>query len=82
MGRSNGRAAVLAEANPEVLHTLDQIRRMLEAQDARLTRVLRVEHGPVILRRLTELERLVRGEAQDIGRAPRYTRRRPPLGVS
>jgi hypothetical protein len=31
----------------------------------------------MILRRLTELERLVRGRAQDIGHMPRATRRHP-----
>jgi hypothetical protein len=61
---------------------LAEIRAAQTAQDARVTQALRTEHGEMILRRLVELERLERGEGEDIGRAPRYTRRRPPLGVT
>jgi hypothetical protein len=74
-----------ALSDPQVLTALDRIRALLEAQDAALAGLRQQrrdagEHGPMILRRLTDVERLLRGEKQDIGRAPRATRRRP-LGV-
>ena len=61
------RAAVISETTIEVLQALKRIQRALAAQDARLDRLAQQkrdagEHGPMILRRLTELERLVRGD--------------------
>jgi hypothetical protein len=38
-----------------------------------------LEHNPAILRRLTEIERLVRGDP-GLAKAPHHTRQRP-LGV-
>jgi len=47
---------------------------------AELRSLLRAEHGAMILRRLTELERLVRGDP-GLAQVPKATRCRP-LGVS
>jgi hypothetical protein len=60
---------------------LDRIYAQLQAQDAVLAGLRQQrrdegEHGPMILRRLTELERLVRGDP-GLAQAPRSTRRRP-----
>jgi hypothetical protein len=57
-----------------MLAVVDRLEVMLRA----LRRDL--EHGPAILRRLVELERLVRGDS-GLTKAPHHTRRRP-LGVS
>jgi hypothetical protein len=67
-----------------VLAGLDRIHALLQAQDAVLSGLRQRrrdegEHGPMILRRLTELERLVRGDP-GLAQVPRSTRRRP-LGV-
>ena len=73
---------MVVESDLRVLEALAGIRTLLEAQDAALASLRQQrrdegEHGPMILRRLTDLEREVRGERQDIGRAPKATRRRP-----
>jgi hypothetical protein len=76
---------VVAETPPEVREALTGIRALLEAQNALLTRLQqqrRNEHesGPAILRRLVELERLVRGDP-GLTKPPRHTRARP-LGTA
>jgi hypothetical protein len=73
---------VEVEADPRVLEALAGIRALLEAQSASLATLQQQrrdqgEHAPMILRRLTDLERAIRGHQQDIGRAPRATRRYP-----
>jgi len=75
---------VVVETPPEVRDALTGIRALLEAQNALLTRQQQqrrneYESGPAILQRLTELERLVRGDP-GLARVPRTTRRRP-LGI-
>jgi hypothetical protein len=75
---------VISETTLEVLKALEQIQRALAAQDARFDRLAQQkrdagEHGPMILRRLTELERLVRGDP-GLAAVPKHTPRRP-LGV-
>jgi len=70
-----------AAADPRVLAGLDRIHALLQAQDAVLTSLRQQrrdegEHGPMILRRLTELGRLVRGDP-GLAQVPRSTRRRP-----
>jgi hypothetical protein len=67
------------ESKTEVLRALARIERALSLQNARLAQATRIEHGDRILRRLTELERLVRGG--DLHVPPRQSRRRP-LGAS
>jgi hypothetical protein len=62
----------------------DSDARVLLAQVDRIEVMLRglrrdLEHGPMILKRLTELERLVRGDP-GLVKAPHHSRRRP-LGV-
>jgi hypothetical protein len=74
----------ITEVAPELGLALTGIHALLEAQGASLARLQqqrRNEHesGPAILRRLTELERLVRGNP-GLGKPPRHTRARP-LGV-
>jgi hypothetical protein len=69
-------------SDPKVLGALDRIHALLEGHSAALAVLQRQrrdqsEHGPMILRRLTDLERAVRGPIQDIGRMPRATRRHP-----
>ena len=78
------RAAVISETTLEVLQALEGIQRTLATQDARIDRLAQQkrdagEHGPMILRRLTELERLVRGDP-GLAAVPKHTPRRP-LGV-
>jgi hypothetical protein len=68
------------KADPRVLEALAGIRALLEAQSASLAALQQQrrdqgEHAPMILRRLTDLERTIRGH--DISRMPRLTRRQP-----
>jgi hypothetical protein len=74
---SPGRAEGSRSADPDAQVLLAQVDR-IEVMLRGLRRDL--EHGPMILKRLTELERLVRGDP-GLAKAPRYSRRRP-LGVS
>jgi hypothetical protein len=67
--------APTAPTAPEVLQALTEIRRAIQAFDNRVAQMQREEHGPMILRRLTALERAILGN--DIGQPPRHTRRRP-----
>jgi hypothetical protein len=75
---------VVVAAPAEVVRALEGIQRTLETQSADIARLQQQrrdgnEHGPLILRRLTELERLVRGEP-GLTKPARHTRARP-LGV-
>jgi hypothetical protein len=75
---------LIVASSPETLHALAEIRQSLKLQDARLAHLIQqrrdaVEHVPMILRRLTELERAIRGG--DLHVPARHTRRRP-LGVN
>jgi hypothetical protein len=63
--------------DPEVVRALEGIQRTLERLQQQ--RHDGNEHGPLILRRLTEIERLVRGDP-GLTKPPRHTRGRP-LGV-
>jgi hypothetical protein len=74
------------EASPVIAEALSGIRTALEAQGASLDRLHQhqrqrneFESGSAILRRLTELERLVRGDPS-LTKPARLTRARP-LGV-
>jgi hypothetical protein len=74
----------IAEVSPLIAEALTGIRTVLEAQEASIARLQHQrraegDHGPMILRRLTELERLVRGDC-GLTRPLRHTRSRP-LGV-
>jgi len=74
---------LIVASSPETLRALAEIRQALTVQDARLAHLIKerrdaAEHVPMILRRLTELERVVRGG--DMHVPARHTRRRP-LGV-
>jgi hypothetical protein len=74
----------VAETNGKVLHALNGIRVLLESHSASLVSLQQQrrdagEHGPMILRRLTEIERLVRGDP-GLAQAPKLSRSRP-LGV-
>jgi hypothetical protein len=74
----------VAETPPEVLAALARIHAALAAQNALLVRQQQqrrneYESGPAILRRLVELERLVRGDP-GLSKPPRHTRTRP-LGI-
>jgi hypothetical protein len=74
---------LIVASSPETLRALAEIRQALKVQDARLAHLIQqrreaVEHVPMILRRLTELERMIRGG--DMHVPARHTRRRP-LGV-
>jgi hypothetical protein len=65
-----------------VLEALTGIRALLEAQNVSLSILQQRRrdegaHGSMILRRLTMLEREIRGRRQDIGHMPRATRRQP-----
>ena len=60
----------ISDSNARVLAVVDRLEVMLRG----LRRDL--EHGPAILRRLTELERLVRGDP-GLAKAPHHSRRRP-----
>jgi hypothetical protein len=67
---------------PRILEALSEIRTTLEAQSASLASLHQRrrdegEHGLMILRRLTDLERAIHGRRQDIGRMPHTTRRQP-----
>ena len=78
------RAAVMSETTIEVLKALEQIQHALKLQSERMAGLQQQkrdagEHGPMILRRLTELERLVRGDP-GLAAVPKHTPRRP-LGV-
>jgi len=60
----------------EVLELLKGIRRAQRAQDERVSEVLRAEHTPMILRRLTAIERVL--GLTKLYRSPGgYTHRRP-----
>ena len=79
---SNGPTA--AESHGTVLRALDGIRALLEAQGGSLAALQqqRRDHGEIpaqVLRRLIELERLVRGDP-GLTAPPKHTRRRP-LGI-
>ena len=63
-----------SDSDVRVLQAVERLERMLRGLRGDL------EHQPQILRRLTELERLVRGDP-GLARVSRATRRRP-LGVS
>jgi hypothetical protein len=66
--------------SPDVVRALEKIERKQEAHDVALERLQRDdEHNPMILRRLTELERLMRGDP-GLAKPTRHTRARP-LGV-
>jgi hypothetical protein len=70
-----------AAADPRVLAGLDRIYTLLQAQEGALASLRQQrrdesEHGPMILRRLTEIERVVRGDP-GLAKVPRSTRRRP-----
>ena len=58
------------DSDVRVLRAVERLEVMLRALRGDL------EHGPMILRRLTELEKLVRGDP-GLAKAPRATRRRP-----
>lgn len=79
-----GRASIpLSFSSPETLRALAEIRQALKVQDAQLAHLLQqrrdaIEHVPMMLRRLTELERAIRGG--DMHVPARHTRRRS-LGV-
>jgi len=64
---------------PEAVQLLEEVRATQREYTERVDRALRIEHGEMILRRLTELERLVRGD-QGLAEVSKHTRRRP-LGV-
>jgi hypothetical protein len=81
-GPGNGPTA--AESHDRVLQALDGIRVLLEVQGGSLAALQqqRRDQGEIpvqILRRLTELERLVRGDP-GLAAPPKHTRRRP-LGI-
>jgi len=64
-----------------VLAALERIYAQLQAQDAVLAGLRQQrrdegEHAPMILRRLTEIKRLMRNDP-GLAKAPRATRRRP-----
>jgi hypothetical protein len=64
------------------VEVLTGIRTILEAQSASLAllqqrRRNEGEQGSMILRRLVDLEREIRGRKQDIGRVPPLPRRQP-----
>jgi hypothetical protein len=63
----------IADSDARVLVAVDRLEGMLRS----LRRDL--EHGPMILKRLTEIERAIRGDP-GLARMPRHSRRRP-LGV-
>ena len=67
-GRAEGSGS--ADSNARVLAVVDRIEVMLRG----LRRDLK--HGPMILKRLTELERLVRGDP-GLAKVPHHSRRRP-----
>ena len=74
----------IAEVSPAICEALAGIRTLMEAQATELARLQQqrrdgVEHGPMILRRLTELERLVRRDP-GLTKPARHTRARP-LGI-
>jgi len=74
---------LIVASSPETLRALAEIREALKVQDTRLAHLIQqrreaVEHVPMILRRLTELERVICGG--DMHVPVRHTRRRP-LGV-
>ena len=74
---------LIVASSPEALRALAEIRQALKVQDARLSHLIQqhreaVDHVPMILRRLTELERVILGG--DMHVPARHTRRRP-LGV-
>jgi hypothetical protein len=80
VGRGGRRPGAGRPRGPDVLAALAGIRRELAAQNACLERLQRdrrgaLEQTPLILRRLTALERLMRGG--DLHTPPRSTRRRP-----
>jgi AcrR family transcriptional regulator len=65
----------------EVLDAVTGIETQMRLQNARLAKLEQQrqterEHGPIILRKLTELERLVRGDP-GLARAPTASRRQP-----
>jgi hypothetical protein len=75
---------IIFAAPPEVVRALEGIQRTLETQGADIARLQQQrrdgnEHAPLILRRLIELERLVRGDP-GLTKPPRHTRARP-LGI-
>ena len=84
-GRSGGRRAGAGRPRgPDVLRELGRIRGALEVQNVILTRLHQqrqyaMEHGPLILRRLTEIERVLHQD-RDMHWPPRASRRRP-LGI-
>jgi hypothetical protein len=76
-------SAVADDRRPtrEVLDAVTGIETQIRLQNARLAKLEQQrqaerEHGPIILRKLTELERLVRGDP-GLARAPRPSRRQP-----
>jgi predicted transcriptional regulator len=65
----------------EILDAVNGIETQIRLQNARLAKIehqrqAEREHGPIILRKLTELERLVRADP-GLARAPRPSRRQP-----
>jgi hypothetical protein len=77
-------APSIAEVAPTIHEELSGLRTLLETATADIARLQQQrrdgnEHGPLILRRLTELERLVRGDG-GLTKPARHTRSRP-LGV-
>jgi len=71
-------------ASSDVINALSGIRTLIESQAAEIARLQQQrradgEHGPMILKRLMQLERLVRGDA-GLSKPLRHTRTRP-LGI-
>ena len=64
---------------PEVLELLEEIRRAQRAQDECVSKALRAEHTPMILRRLTAIERAL--GLTNLYKPPGGHTRRRPLGV-
>ena len=66
--------------DPQVLTVLTGIRRLLETQNASLLSLQQQrrdqgERSEMVLRRLVEIERMLRGRQQDVGRFPRHVTR-------
>jgi integrase len=73
---------VIAAADPRVLQAIEAFERALAGMQQALQQRLRDdgEWPGRLMRRMAEIEREVRGAAQDIGKPTRHTRRRP-LGI-